>query len=512
MKRILLIFCSLFMTAAVLQAQDDDDRDAIANDPHGAAAAASAAQQSLWSLSSYDLDLKKPQYSNKDGWQAVSVPHYDINIDVQAPKPQQTYNPPKKSSSNNDIWHQNARSRAAQTDRAVAGMKRVQAMREAAAERAREERRRKEAENRRDYEAGYTHHKMATAGFYQAKAAEDAWLHTEGVRRLEEVNSLDRADVPTTPAAPNVKTKSGSQLANMLKQQQEIEVVFVNTPDEGRKSGVALGSTGARIDMFDNARVSNDDEMSWLNELTESSPKFAFSNNNCFEVNEEVLVDGRGVDFDSFNITTMPFSGCVSMISDSVFFLDSEKSQSVVSLPSLGVSQMVVCGKRIFGKKGNQVVEIVGNSITPVCTFDNDMFDIYTDTDTTILVHSNIKWLSVILQLNIEKRTFSELARTEFKVRKMASNGKNVVVLVDDFIMRINNGLQLMYCSLDHINDICMSKDGLVIATERNIMLLNGQANACVFSTSSASKVWSDIEDVYAVNKGNNLVKYSTTK
>ncbi len=504
-----LIFFSLcLVTTLSTQAQsEEDDKDAIANNAYGAAAAANAAQESLWSLSSSDMKWTMPEFSSTNGWQAVSVPQTNINVTVNTHQKQ--YNSAPKKSTGQTIFEKNAASHSAQTDRAVAGMKRLQAWREEAARRAEEERRRKAEEDRRDFEAGYANHKMSTAAYYSNKYAQDSWLHTEGVRRLENVDPLERANIPTEKAKQNIKTKSGSQLADMLKQQTGIEVVIVTVDDSKRKSNVIINSPEARIDLFDNMRTSSEDENQWLTTLTESNPDVRISDKKCYAHNKELLSLGGSIPLDSLNINVLPWSGCIVYMDDSIMYLDSKRGQTLCQ-PTCSVIDITLCGNRLFGKSKNQIVEIIGNNTIPLCTFSTEDFRIIPDSDTSILIHSNILWISTLLRFNIEKKSYSELARTEIPIRKVVSNGSIVIALIDDFIMRIDSEPKLIYCSTSHINDICMSLEGLLVATNKNMMLLSNQEEACIFAADKATKVFCDYEDIYAITTDNNLIKFNT--
>lgn len=506
--QILILFCcSFFVYVPSLQSQnEEDDKDAIVNDPHSATAAANAAQQSLWSMSSFDLNLTMPQYSSKDGWQAVSVPYSNISVSVNTP-----YNNNKqKRSASSGVFERNAASHSAQTDNAVAGMKRLQRWREEAARRAEEERRRKAEEDRRDYESSYANHKNSTALYYQNKAAQDAWLHSEGVRLLENVNSLDRADIPTETVKPNVKTKSGSQLAGMLKQ-QDIEVVIVNVDDSKRKKNVTISKPEASIDLFDNMRTSSEDEEKWFTTLTKSNPKIDISDNECYSQRKDLMVQGGSIPLDSLNINVLPWSGCVVYMGDSLMYLDDKRGRDLCQ-PLNSLNEITLCGNRIFGKNKNVIFEIVNNKEIPFCTFSTNDFRIIPDSDTSLLIHSNILWISTVMRLNILKKTYSELARTEIPIRKVVSNGRIVAALIDDCIMRIDGDPQLIYCSTSHINDICFSLRGLLVATDKNIMLLNDQKEACVFDSYRSTKIFFDYENVYTITGENNLIKYTTSK
>lgn len=487
--------------------RSQDDKDEINNDNHSASAASRVTRESLWSMSNFDpTTAVKPTYNRTTGWDTTSARASVGGIMFDNSSSQ----PAKHSNRGSTVWEQNARSHAAQTDRAVAGMKRLQAWKEEARRKAEEEKRRKAAEDRRDFEQGYANHKMATSYFYANKAAEDAWLHTEGVRRLEQIEATDRARIPDATPQPTVDTKSGGQLADLLNDSRHIQVVVIKPHNEQRRTDVSL-TGNATYDIFDGGRTYDLDEWTWDIAMEASLPEVTRLTTSCMKTEEEILLVGDTLDLKSFNISTLQYNGCVLFVDDSVYMLDGNGNDDSWYLPD-SLEQVVICGGRLFGKKKQQVVEIRGRYTSTLCTFETENFQLGGGYDDKILVLSKTGDISVVLTLDLEKGVLDELARTGYNIRQVVAQGNNILALVDDCIMRIDGDPRLLYCNEEQVNDICLTAEGLLIATQGKIAMLSPQSTLCNYSSKGASRLWYDNENVYAINSKNQLIKYIKTK
>lgn len=510
MKQSLTIIFFLCLIYFPLAAQNDDEdpriKDSIINDRHSAAAAANAARESGWSLSSNTFEWKKPVYNKQKGWHTESV-NQKVNVNITIPSQRPT------SSRGRSISEMNAQSRANQTNRTVYFQKKQLESRQRAQE---ERRRRIEAENQRDYAQGYHQHKAQTAGFYMNKAAEDAWLHTEGVRLLENINAVDKANIPDASIPTPLETKKGYQLASLLhedslpiEKNQHVQVIILDIPNEERKFNVDLNIHDTPYNLIDNGRVYELDEWSWETAFSKETIIPQSSLKNCFSVEEEILIDGKTLYLDSFYISTLPYNGCVAFFTDTILYINNAEP---FPLPA-EITQMVICGHRIIGKLRNTIVEISGNNATTLYSFETEQFDLSHDTDTTLLLLSNSWEVSVVARINIKKNSLDEIARTGYNIRKVVSSGNKILGLVDNCILNLNENIDLLYCNDEEtINDICFCKEGLLVASDSHITILNNNFSSCQFLPSGASLLWFDQEHIYALNHNKDLVKYTIKK
>jgi len=509
MKRFLLSTFFLCVSVSYAMAQyDGNDRDAINEDRHNATAAANAARKSLWSLGANPSEWARPVYGS-NGWDA-KVYNTHVNINYRPPTPTPKTKP--SGSTGKDIFQKNMDSKRKQNDRASKGLQRINAARAAARRKAEEERRRREAENRRDYAQGYQNHKMQTAGFYQTKAAEDAWLHSEGVRQLENLDVTVLANVPSSDSGPApIETTSEEELAEMLEQNNgEVRIILIEAPNEERKSQVSLTDMDNPYSLIDDGRAFDEDEWTWEETILGETMIPETSSKRCFKVEEEVLIEGKTIDLDSFCISTLPHSGCVIYFDDSVMFVDdNDMTDGLQALPT-EITQMVLCGQRIIGKSHNEIVEIIGNTAKPLYIFETEQFEITAESDSTLILLSNSLMVSVVARINVNRNTLDEIARTGYNVRRVLPTGADILALVDNCILRLNDGLSLLYCNDEEtINDVCLCKEGLLIASESNVTLLRSDASSCQFLSTEVKRLWFDMENVYAQNNNKDLVKYN---
>lgn len=512
MKRFLLSILFLCVAVSYAMAQyDGDDRDAINEDKHSATAAAKEAKESLWSMWDDDPNnWERPVYSSKGWGTETYTPRVNINYRPPQPTPAPAPVPKPPSTRSKTISQMNSESKNNQIDRTNQCLLRLEKAKAAARQKAEEERRRIEAENWQDYVQGYQKHKMQTAGFYQAKRTQDAWLHSEGVRQLENLDVTVLANIPSDSVPAPIETTSDEELAEMLEQNNgEVRINLIEAPNEERKSQVSLTDMDNPYSLIDDGRAFDEDEWTWEETILGETMIPETSSSNCFQVEEEVLIEGKTIDLDSFCISTLPHGGCVIYLDDSVMFVDNnDMADGLQALPT-EITQMMLCGQRIIGKSHNEIVEIIGKTANPLYLFETEQFEITAESDSTLILLSNSLMVSVVARININRNTLDEIARTGYNVRKVLPTGSDILALVDNCILMLNDGLSLLYCNDEEaINDVCLCKEGLLIASESNVTLLKNDASSCQFLPTEVKHLWFDLENVYALNDNKDLVKY----
>lgn len=386
---------------------------------------------------------------------------------------------------------------------------------------AEERKRRNEAENRADRERGRREYYRRMGGFHAANAARDRWMATEGIRHLQEdVHAMDMASIPPAKREDKLDLMSGSDMANLLKGKEEgltVEVVVVERDNERQnKTGVALGQqsdgdgTGV-IDLYDDGGYDETSMDLWEYSTTSSEAyitlpaKLATTN----EYNKTLILKKSQLDVEDFYLTTLPGMGCVALLGDSLVLLDSENLDLLEWGKGLDVTEVVTCGKRTFAKQHNKIIEITLDSATQVAAFDSENFSIYSETDTTLIVNATTLDMTVVMRFNIERMTYDEILRITSPIKKVCANGIVVLSLSEDKIIDIDPLPTLFYQSKEAINDIAMSPDGLLVATDKQVALLKSEEDIVLFSKEGAKRLWSDGFDIYLLDNKGDLYRYS---
>lgn len=496
---------------------DEEEKDRTLNQENGSSAR-KAQIESIWSLSSSNFDWKMPERQRNGQWKAVSVPNQKINITIPQKKSIQKQSPAKARKNPQ---------KEGRFDYSVSpeGLKFKQSVRkqkEEAAKKAREaeiERKRKEKlKNLQDMQKGLERYYARTAKFHQEKAARDQWMATEGVRRLQEdYHAIDMASVPQKQVVSPTVVTSGKDLAKLLDGEDEgleefgeIEIVFKERDSEREnKQGVGIDNS-KYVDLYDEGGYNKDQLDMWNGALWSEEPVVKQVNERrCTEYESIRLLEKDVIDLKVFNITTLPDLGCVILYGDSVVLLDND------SLPVLrwgieeNISQVIACGSRTIGKQSQKIVEITEKGVFTICYFDNEEYNIYPETDSTFLVCLHMLDLFIVTRVHANTLHYDELLRTPSVIRKVVSNGTVTIVLTDDRMIDISHQPTLFYSGETTINDLCMTNEGILFATNEKVILLKSPEVSYVFADEGASNLWCDGSDIYLINTQGELIRYS---
>lgn len=501
--------CSLYAQLGN-ETSNEEEKDRIAIGDN----AMNAQRESAWSLSSSNFDWKAPMQVN-GRWEAVSLPSRNFNISV-----------PGTSSRQRSGYTQSqikAHKRAKRVQEHNAWVERrnaeIEAANEAARIRAEERKRRIEEENKRDRERGLMEYYARTAGFHQANAERDHWMATEGIRRLkEDYHATDLADIPQGQFTPKMEGMSGKELANLINTNEnstiegDITVTFVESNESrDNKLSVAINKKNNYIDLFDDGGYNQDEAFRWNEALHSDKPLIKPSSNwKAVQGYAKTLLIEKGqLNLNKFNITSLPNMGCVALIGDSILLLDSDSLTYLQWNVESNISEVVVCGARTFGKQDYRIVELKDDSLDIICELESDDFDIYPETDNSLILCARIFDLTIVTRINVDELKYDELLRTTSSIKKIVSNGTAVFALLEDRIIEVSKSPTLFYYSPNAINDICMCSDGLLLATDEKIVLLKSSNETFSFEKSGASRLWCDGTDIYIIDTKGNLIRYS---
>lgn len=385
--------------------------------------------------------------------------------------------------------------------------------------RAEEHRRKIDAQNARDREQGRRDYYARMGGFHAYNAARDQWMATEGVRILEEYHATDMASVPERkPVEHSMNIMDGNELADLLKDKKEendisiiVEFVETNTQREN-KSGLEIGSSNKYVDFYGDGGYKESDIDDW--ETAISQKPFVSSDSKrdiSMEYDKIILLRKKDMNLEGLSLTTLPNLGCVILLGDSVLMLDSpDMTMLQWGVGAKDFSEVVTCGTRTFAKQGNYVVEIKDKELATLFETETYDFSIYNETDSTFILCANIVNLAIVTRMHVDAMKYDELLRVPMFIDKIVSNGRVFFAQQGNNIIDMSNNMPtLLYTCKTTLNDFCMCQDGLLVATDKKVMLLKSQGEVFTLSGKGAKHIWCDGTDIYLLDNDLNLIKYS---
>lgn len=493
--------CSLYAQLGN-ETSDEEEKDRIAIGDN----AMNAQRESAWSLSSSNFDWKAPMQVN-GRWEAVSLPSRNVNISI-----------PSTSSRQRSGYTQSqikAYKRAKRVQEHNAWVERrnaeIEAANEAARRRAEERKRRIEEENRRDRERGLMEYYARTAGFHQANAERDHWMATEGVRHLrEDYHATDLADIPQGQFTPKMEGVSGKELANLLntdeKVDSKIEVVSLSILMKDKK----IVNDDRQINVTANRYLDEQQMKDWTTAIDEEG-LFDISsivkNTKAERLEPILLVSHEELELDSLCPFVLPQYGLVALSSDSLIMLKDGNLQSIAWIKGCESSYVIVCGDKLIGKNGKRLNIIKSSKSEKLLEFDTNQFSIFPKDEKSFYAVCWYDDFSSIIRIDVDKSEYSEIARLPLAVLAIAANENMMLVLVENDVYLIDNdGKPQKFFKTDEcINDVVMSEEGLLVATDTNIVLAKNAREQQVLLDEGAKRLWCDGKDIYYQSMNNDL-------
>lgn len=395
---------------------------------------------------------------------------------------------------------------------------RMEAYREELRRRAEEKRRKIEEQNRKDRERGHREYQQQMGGFHAALAERDAYMATEGMAKLRNMHPMDMASIPEAKREDKLNMMSGSDMANLLKDKKEEKkdititvVIRKRNLQREKTSDFAIEDASTAIDMYDGGGYNFEDEDSWDREMTSIYPTITLPQKMA-QVNDYtklVLFKKSQLDISQHDLATLPGMGCVILMGDSLLLLDDNELPILNWGLHRNVEEVTVCGSRTFAKIDNKIVEITPGSTTDVLTLETEDFHLYPESERSLVVKAVVGSLTIVARVNVENKKYDEILRVPQQMQKIEANSKVVLALSGSKIIDITGDPDLFYSAPSPINDMVMCEEGLLVASDKNILLLKSPEDVSIFCKEGAKRLWYDGDDIYAQDLKDNLVRYS---
>lgn len=356
------------------------------------------------------------------------------------------------------------------------------------------------AENAADRQMGYARHTAMMSGFYSQKYARDQYIMHEGARRLDEsVHAMDLASVPEQ----KVEVMKGNEMADLLK---EGSLTFVKSQPLKKNEQFKAGS---KLSVTDNTEMDDDVLEKWDLANMETNIVDIRGKKDCVKTKKpEVLVSKDELCLDSFDLFILPQYGLVMQIGDSMRVLKDYELRAVLWADGKRHSYIVPCGDKLIGRDDRAIYDIKKANSAKILEFDTSDFSLFAGNDSTIYCVFWYENISSIFKINAVNRTYNEIARLPEFVWKVESNGTEAFVMIDNTILILDNNEtpHMFYKSDDYINDVVLSPWGILIATDKDIIIIKSAKECETFYPITAKHIWCDGNEVYIQSKEGDLL------
>lgn len=367
-----------------------------------------------------------------------------------------------------------------------------------------QERLRKRMEDDKNEMRARMQHTIATAPYYAEAAARDHWHATEGARILAEIKPTDFVRIPQR------QETSGAELAAGIKPKEKkmstIEVESQSILMKDRK----LDDANGQVNVIGNQYFDEQQMAEWNRAIDDEGLIDISSlavNNHVENVEPILLVSHEELELDSLCPFVLPQYGLVSLLGDSLIVLKDAELRSIAWLEGCENSYALICGDRLTGKRGNRL-NIIKNSVSEkLLEFDTDQFSIFPKDGESIYAVCWYENISSIIKIDVDKREYNEISRLPLGVLTIAANEKLTLALVENdvFLIDSEGRPQKFFKTSEYINDIVMTDDGLLVATDSYIILARNAREQRIFLNEGAKRLWCDDKNIYYQSMKNDL-------
>lgn len=224
----------------------------------------------------------------------------------------------------------------------------------------------------------------------------------------------------------------------------------------------------------------------------------------------ELLVSHERIDLNMVYPFIIPQYGLVVSEGDSLIIL-TDSLLKKVGWNEFGCSYAVVCGEKIIGRKERVLSELEENGTEKILDVDSDDFSIFPKDDNSIYLLCWKEEISSIFSIDVKSNTYREIVRIPQEINSIVSNSKNTFILTiyDIYTIDANYIPHKFFNSKEIINDIVMTKEGLIIATEEQMILIKDLKKQEIFIDVGAKHMWMDKNKLYFQSMSDDLYMVS---
>lgn len=371
---------------------------------------------------------------------------------------------------------------------------------EAARQRQEEIKRRKREEDDRSERQARVQHLIITDGLYRNAAARDYWHATVGAEILSEYHAEDFVPLPQK------KEVSGNDLLNRRQAKKGNYYVVEN---EVLKKNRSVDEQDKKISLPEEGEMSEKQIGLWDNEY-KGRDIVQISKNTDKRKSPKVIVRHDELPIDSLALFVLPKYGLVGVWADSMIVLKDAKHNKVAWTNGEFYSYVIPCGGKLIGKCNQSLYVINEEQSDKLVDFSRQDFSLFNYDDNSLFVLYGTYDVSTILLLDVSNKSYSEILRIPYNIWSVASNGELIFTLVENEIFAIDlyGTPKKIFSSEDEVNDMVMTNDGLIIATDKNILRISGSQDNGIFYDKGAKRLWAEDDNLYVQNMEDDILYF----
>lgn len=509
-----IAFCSLSIVCSYAQSLNEGmyskewekERDKYVNDKKRASAGAVAARNAFLSYGKRNSsNWTKPTYVAGKGWTLRNINVNMNGIKMVNDNPVRTSMRTKnsrkvnKSSTNGNVshfgeWHANMLKRARIKEEKI-------------------KQRKREEDDRSEIVAKAVFYRT-TENKYRKFEERDRWHSNEGARIMDEALNLDDFINAPEPQKVNAVSYSGRDLADGIKPKRRTQGTFTiiyETPLV-RKQTFKAGSH--HLSVTNQMEIDIDVAEAWHRAAKEKAviEKTNFEKNINNSEKPVLLVSKDEMCIDSADMFILPEYGLVLMHEDSMMILKDYELRSVSWKNNEKISYIVPCGKKLIGKSNHLIIEYSIGDFSNLMSFDTEDFSIFYNDDQSIFALFWYKGISSLIRIDVYDNMYDEVARLPMEIWKIEANGKNAFILLENSILSLDiasGDIGKLYSSDKAINDIVLTSNGLLIATDLEISRISLSKEQSIFYNEGAKRIWCEDNEIYIQDINGNLLYIS---
>lgn len=184
---------------------------------------------------------------------------------------------------------------------------------------------------------------------------------------------------------------------------------------------------------------------------------------------------------------------------DTLMFLDAPDLSAICFREPTRCRSLVALRSGIYAADGDSICRLATDSLPSrfVGRLDNEQFTLHQATDSTFYALTADEEFSCVYEIYPEISQCEPIASFKGPIQKIESNGKKVVMWIDDALMSLaDDGIVTPVYSADDISDFTVTPLGIMIATAEGLVWLTGPDKGAVIVKEPVKALWWDDADV----------------
>lgn len=224
----------------------------------------------------------------------------------------------------------------------------------------------------------------------------------------------------------------------------------------------------------------------------------------------KTIIDKDEITLSPNQLCVFPHNGVFLLTGNELISLEENEKMPIARFPKHIIPEEVIFIKDSVYVKNDTTIVSCGSEMVPMFAFDTNQFQMFPATDNNIFILSKRDSISMLFCCDIVSKEVKPFMKLSEDVVYIAGDTTQCILVAGNLIYNIQE--KDVWTMLDYFDPIVtatLTKYGLIFATEKSILLLNGMNNVALIAERGCRRLLSDDNSLYIFYDDGTLLSYN---